>query len=92
MVGAHDLCQPVNAKGSAYGELGEIHALLGNYEQAASCLEHQLQAARLVTKVIPTHIMHIFYNTVCGCRFLVCELELKSIFFCHLHPVHNMIC
>ena len=48
LVVAHDLCQPVNAKGSAYGELGEIHALLGNYEQAASCLEHQLQAARCV--------------------------------------------
>ena len=46
LVVAHDLCQPVGAKGSAYGELGEIHALLGNYEQAASCLEHQVQSAR----------------------------------------------
>ena len=35
-----------NAKGSAYGELGEIHALLGNFEQAISCMEHQLTAAR----------------------------------------------
>ena len=51
LVVAHDLCQPVNAKGSAYGELGEIHALLGNYEQAASCLEHQLQAARCVNNM-----------------------------------------
>ena len=33
-------------KGSAYGELGEVHSLLGNYEQAASCLEHQLKTAR----------------------------------------------
>ena len=46
LVVAHDLCQPIGAKGSAYGELGEIHALLGNYEQAASCLEHQVQSAR----------------------------------------------
>ena len=51
MVVAHDLCQPITAKGSAYGELGEIHALLGNYEQAASCLEHQLQSARLVNDI-----------------------------------------
>lgn len=45
LVVAHDLVQP-EAKGSAYGELGEIHSLLGNFEQALSCTEHQLNAAR----------------------------------------------
>lgn len=43
---AHDLLQPDDAKGSAYGELGEIHALLGNFEQAISCMDRQLGVAR----------------------------------------------
>ena len=42
---AHDLVQP-DDKGSAYGELGEVHCLLGNFEQAASCMEHQLKTAK----------------------------------------------
>ncbi len=48
MVVAHDLTEESQseAKGFAYGELGEIHSLLGNYEQAISCMEHQLKAAR----------------------------------------------
>ena len=54
LVAAHDVSGQAgssgnsssNAKGSAYGELGEIHALLGNFEQAISCMEHQLTAAR----------------------------------------------
>ena len=51
LVMAHDLVNPdetadVVDKGSAYGELGEVHSLLGNFEQAASCLEHQLKTAR----------------------------------------------
>jgi hypothetical protein len=45
---AHDLTEENVgvAKGFAYGELGEIHSLLGNFEQAISCMERQLQAAR----------------------------------------------
>jgi len=48
LVVAHDLCDDTQgeAKGFAYGELGEIHALLGNHEQAISCMQHQLKAAR----------------------------------------------
>jgi hypothetical protein len=47
LVVAHDLNHPGgDAKRTAYGELGEIHAMLGNYEQAISCMEHQLQDAR----------------------------------------------
>ncbi|KAG7250137.1 hypothetical protein CRUP_011108, partial [Coryphaenoides rupestris] len=33
------------AKAQAYGELGTLHSQLGNYEQALSCLEHQLNIA-----------------------------------------------
>ena len=46
LVVAHDLDQPGEAKGSAYGELGEIHSLLGNFEQAISCMDRQLGVAR----------------------------------------------
>ena len=47
LVVAHDLDHPGgDAKRTAYGELGEIHAMLGNYEQAISCMEHQLQDAK----------------------------------------------
>jgi hypothetical protein len=51
LVVAHDLTEESQseAKGFAYGELGEIHSLLGNYEQAISCMEHQLKAARSVS-------------------------------------------
>ena len=50
LVVAHDFTEEIQseAKGFAYGELGEIHSLLGNYEQAISCMEHQLKAARYV--------------------------------------------
>lgn len=41
----HELNNPA-AKASAYGELGHVHSLLGNYEQAISCLEHQLTITR----------------------------------------------
>ncbi len=47
LVVAHDLERP-DAKTSAYGELGEIHCALGNHEQALSCYDNQLTAARLV--------------------------------------------
>lgn len=33
------------AKAAAYGELGQLHANLGNLEQAVSCLEHQKSIA-----------------------------------------------
>lgn len=45
LVVSHELNIPA-AKGSAYGELGHIHSLLGNFEQAISCMEHQHQIAR----------------------------------------------
>ena len=34
------------AKSSAYGELGCLHSLLGNFEQAITCLQHQVALAR----------------------------------------------
>ena len=34
------------AKSSAYGELGCLHSLLGNFEQAITCLQHQVAIAR----------------------------------------------
>lgn len=42
---SHELGQP-EAKAAAYGELGQMHATLGNLEQAISCLEHQQAIAR----------------------------------------------
>jgi len=45
LVVAHDLNSP-EAKAAAYGELGHIHSTLGNFEQAISCLEHQMSIAR----------------------------------------------
>lgn len=38
------------AKAAAYGELGQLHATLGNLEQAVSCLEHQKNIARDLSK------------------------------------------
>jgi tetratricopeptide (TPR) repeat protein len=35
-----------SSESSAYGELGCLHSLLGNFEQAISCLQHQLRLAR----------------------------------------------
>ena len=57
LVAAHELMQGggtygsgggggSKGKGSAYGELGEVHCSLGNFEQAVSCMDHQLKAAR----------------------------------------------
>ena len=45
LVVAHELDKPA-AKSSAYGELGCLHSLLGNFEQAVACLQHQLRIAR----------------------------------------------
>lgn len=57
LVVAHELNNP-EAKASAYGELGHIHTTLGNYEQAISCLEHQLAIARYTS-----HCRHCIYTT-----------------------------
>ena len=47
MVVAHGLSdQSAASKSTAYGELGDIHDLLGNHDQAIACLEHKLKAAR----------------------------------------------
>lgn len=45
LVVAHELEVP-EAKAAAYGELGQLHATLGNLEQAVSCLDHQKNIAR----------------------------------------------
>ena len=45
LVVCHDLSQ-TGATASAYGELGEIHKLLGNFDQAVNCMEHRLDMAR----------------------------------------------
>lgn len=36
----------LEAKGAAYGDLGNIHIALGNNEQAVNCLEHQRNIAQ----------------------------------------------
>lgn len=46
LVVAHELGGEGGGKAQAYGELGTLHSQLGNYEQALSCLEHQLNIAR----------------------------------------------
>jgi len=45
LVVAHELGGDGGGKAQAYGELGTLHSQLGNYEQALSCLEHQLNIA-----------------------------------------------
>ena len=50
LVVAHELNTPT-AKGAAYGELGHIHYLLGNFKQAISYMEHQLKLAGYVSMV-----------------------------------------
>ncbi|KAJ8973013.1 hypothetical protein NQ317_004611 [Molorchus minor] len=45
LVVSHELGNP-EAKAAAYGELGQLHATLGNLEQAVSCLDHQRNIAR----------------------------------------------
>lgn len=46
LVVAHELGGEGGGKAQAYWELGTLHSQLGNYEQALSCLEHQLNIAR----------------------------------------------
>lgn len=46
LVVAHELGGEGGEKAQAYWELGTLHSQLGNYEQALSCLEHQLNIAR----------------------------------------------
>lgn len=46
LVVAHELGGEGGEKAQAYCELGTLHSQLGNYEQALSCLEHQLGIAR----------------------------------------------
>ena len=45
---SHDLNDVVSTA-SAYGELGEIHKLLGNFEQSINCMERRLEMARSVS-------------------------------------------
>ena len=45
LVVAHELSDGSTA-GFAYGDLGAVHAALGNLEQAVSCIDHQITAAR----------------------------------------------
>ena len=45
LVITHELDEP-GATAAAYGELGEIHRLLGHYEQSISCMERRIEMAR----------------------------------------------
>ena len=45
LVISHDLNDAVSTA-AAYGELGEIHKLLGNFEQSINCMERRLEMAR----------------------------------------------
>lgn len=47
LVVAHELGS-LEAKASAYGDLGNIHSSLNNFDQAVNCLEHQRDIARYV--------------------------------------------
>jgi hypothetical protein len=43
LVIAHEL---KDAEAEAYGELGDIHRLLANYDQAVNCMQHRITLAR----------------------------------------------
>ena len=45
LVFAHELTK-ASIKGSAYGELGNLHRSMGNFEQAAVCYGQQLTFAK----------------------------------------------
>ena len=45
LVITHELDEP-GATAAAYGELGDIHRLLGHYEQSISCMERRIEIAR----------------------------------------------
>ena len=45
LVISHDLNDAVSTA-AAYGELGDIHKLLGNFEQSINCMERRLEMAR----------------------------------------------
>lgn len=51
LVVSHELGN-LDAKAAAYGELGQLHATLGNLEQAVSCLEHQRNIALEQSKLL----------------------------------------
>ena len=43
LVIAHELKE---CEAEAYGELGDIHRLLANYDQAVNCMQHRITLAR----------------------------------------------
>jgi hypothetical protein len=43
LVIAHELKE---SEAEAYGELGDIHRLLANYDQAVTCMQHRISLAR----------------------------------------------
>jgi hypothetical protein len=45
LVIAHELKEN---EAEAYGELGDIHRLMANYEQAVNCMQHRITLARYV--------------------------------------------
>ena len=45
LVISHDLSEP-GASAAAYGELGDIHRMLGHFEQSISCMERRIEMAR----------------------------------------------
>ena len=45
LVISHDLSEP-GATAAAYGELGDIHRMLGHFEQSVSCMERRIEMAR----------------------------------------------
>lgn len=63
---AHELGGEGGGKAQAYGELGTLHSQLGNYEQALSCLEHQLNIARTAgvrTSTVSCFSSHIYSSS-----------------------------
>lgn len=63
LVVAHELGGEGGGKAQAYWELGTLHSQLGNYEQALSCLEHQLSIAR--TAGVRPYLRQVLVSAAC---------------------------
>lgn len=76
LVVAHELGGEGGGKAQAYWELGTLHSQLGNYEQALSCLEHQLNIAR--TAGVRTYLQKLL---VPAPDFSSCSAEYDKLSF-----------
>lgn len=90
LVVAHELGGEGGGKAQAYGELGTLHSQLGNYEQALSCLEHQLNIARIAG--VSFHQQNVLVS-VSYCFFALLNMISNIIFrgeILKTHYAHRM--